>query len=91
MSKQRKSNRPNLPEQTLARARAELYGDQFAEAAPAVAVPVVHQPHHKPRARVVTLDELKTEYAYVINDIRNMFILAGVLIVSLIVISLILL
>jgi hypothetical protein len=41
--------------------------------------------------KVVTEDELKSDYAYVIKDLRNMGILAAVLMVALIVISVVVL
>jgi hypothetical protein len=88
--KARKSNRPNLPQETLARARQELYGSPEAEPRPvkakreAPAGAPVGARKVKPVQRETNLRE---EYAYVAYDLRNMGILAAALMAVLIILS----
>jgi hypothetical protein len=93
MAKKGKGRQPNLPEEALARARAELYGETQAET-PASQPQFTAQPRStsKPKVayRAVSIDDLRQEYAYVIRDLTSMFVLAAVLFVGLIVASLIL-
>lgn len=90
----KKSKSPNIPEQTLARARAELYGSPTAvvksndpspdsKAASQQKAPL----KAKKAYHAVTIDDLKAEYVYVITDIRNMAILALVLSVAMVAVS----
>ena len=89
MSK-RKSRRPNLPEETLARARAELYGPAGV-AEPKKTTPATKATPSKrvEQKTVVSVEDLKSEYIYVISDLRSMGILAGILFVALVIASLI--
>jgi len=92
----RKSKRPNVPEQALARARAEMGGASPAVAAVAATekqntpATVPNRPtSRKAPTAAVTVEDLKAEYVYVISDLRSMAILAGILFVALVVASLI--
>jgi hypothetical protein len=76
------SRKPNLSQETLARARAELYGTApetpvAAPAAPGVPARVVRQP-------VLRSVDLRQEYAYVVKDLQKVAMLAGILLVLLI-------
>ena len=123
MSKRRRrKTAPNLPEETLARARqqaAQIDGDDQLETEPetgAEDAPVVEEkrrPRKRRRERLepvelaknktngeldsatiaellanptkfVTEEELRDEYTYVLQDLRGMGILAGVLFVALV-------
>lgn len=95
----KKSTRPNLPQETLARARAELQGETVlvpssdkgatVAAAREGAKPLV-QPRKTVRAgSMVTVEDLKAEYSYVIGDLRNMAILALGLVVFIVTMALI--
>jgi hypothetical protein len=93
----RKTNAPNLPAQALARARAEIdgasatfvdaripvNGAEAALARPAVTV----KPSSKAFYKAVSVEDLKNEYVYVISDIRNMALLAGLLFVAMVVVA----
>ena len=95
----KKSKRPNLSQETLERARAEMRGEpvQVAEAVP---VEMGQAPASKPKVKktgiglatrhIPTLDELLNEYAYVLVDLRNMLILAAVLFAVIIVAAIVL-
>lgn len=90
----RKNNAPNLPAQSLARARAELQGitGTFADPnAPVNGAEIALRPKiAQPIAyRSVTVEDLKNEYVYVISDIRNMALLAGLLFVGMVVVSIV--
>ncbi|MBN1964385.1 MAG: hypothetical protein JW910_07050 [Anaerolineae bacterium] len=84
----KKTRKPNLPEETLARARQEL-GD-----APVAAAPVEDDKPHdshstaRPAPKVQREVNLREAYAYVITDLRNMAILAVGLMVFMAVMSL---
>jgi hypothetical protein len=90
--------RPKVSEQDLARARAELYGESSGVTfvplsdAPATilsgeSVPKTRRPH----THMVTVDDLRQEYKYLITDLRNMGLLALFLIVGLVVTALVIL
>ena len=88
----RKSRRPNVPEQTLARAREELYKEGGKPVPANANSPAAHakpKPSTGMRAvskvTAVSIDDLRVEYAYVLNDLKSMMILAGFLIAGLIV------
>ncbi len=87
----KKSRKPNLPQDTLNRARRELYGAAAVEE-PQPTSQAVEAPKPKPvvqrRAVLTTEADLRREYAYVISDLRNMAILAGALLVVLVFMSL---
>lgn len=82
----KKSRKPNLPQETLARARAEMYGTTPAAgpAAPAAKPAAGHSPVARPVTRTADLHQ---QYAYVIKDLRNIMILAGVIILVLVIMS----
>lgn len=85
MAKKR-SKRPNLSQETLERARAELRGDrpEPVAAAPVIGANGVAEARVKTTRRnptlatrrAPTMDELIAEYAYVPRELRNMAILA---------------
>lgn len=90
------TRRPNVPQETLARARQEMYGTPGAAPVPAEASPTV-PPVQRPRrttgvpmragqapARPV---DLRQEYAYVMHDLQTMGMLAGVLMIVLVAMS----
>lgn len=80
----KKKRNPNVSQETLARARRELYGTsgpivrkrEEASTAPASA----------PR-RAATATDLQAQYAYVLNDLRNMGILAAIFMTVLVILS----
>lgn len=86
----KKSRKPNLPQDTLNRARRELYGVAVEE--PQSTSQAVEASKPKPvvqrRAVLTTEADLRREYAYVISDLRNMAILAGALLIVLVFMSL---
>jgi len=85
----KKTTRPNLPQETLERARRELAQSGViidepvrpVEAAPGMAAaPVaVVRPRHP-----VTQADLRAEYAYVAHDLRSMAILASLFMIVLV-------
>lgn len=97
----KKSTRPNLPMETLERARAELRGEILpvnpAEVAPmdgngaAVARPRVVRPTGVASRRIPTEEELNREYKFVVGDLRRLLVLAGLCIVIVVVASLVIL
>ena len=93
----KKSKRPNLPQETLERARAELRGERTEVAAPVEAVRPTSTGTAAPRPkagkrtgvnlatrRIPSLEELRAEYSYVTSDLRNLAILALILIAGII-------
>lgn len=83
MAKKRRN--PNLSQETLARARRELYGTTGPvapkrEQAPAAA------PTSAPRPAPAATD-LHAQYAYVVRDLRNMGTLAAIFIAVLVALS----
>jgi hypothetical protein len=97
----KKSKRPNLPQETLERARAEMRTervDAVAVAQPAesaVAAPAKPKAGRRPAStlatrRIPTKEELTAEYSYVLSDLRNLFILAAILLISIVVIAVVL-
>jgi hypothetical protein len=87
----KKTKRPNLSQATLERARAERLGEPIeavdrgeGESVSSVAAVASAKPRAK-RApslatrRIPTTEELLAEYAYVLKDLRNLAILAGIL------------
>lgn len=87
MSK-KKGTRPNVPQETLARARAELHGEvgivsSNKEKAPTATVAAAREsakPLVQPRkagktGAHLTMEDLKEEYSYVTDDLRKMAIL----------------
>ena len=100
----KKSKRPNLSQETLERARAELRGERpepVAEAAPsnvsAVVAPAKPKTATKRAAnpslatrRIPSVSELIAEYSYVIRDLRNLAILAAILMIAIVVAAIVL-
>ncbi len=87
----KKRRRPNLSEDMLERARAELYGNGGAVAAVSSAAERKVEAS-KPIVRTktsVSIDDLREEYAYVMTDLRNMALLTVFLFVALVVAALI--
>ncbi|NJL95002.1 MAG: hypothetical protein HC915_15410 [Anaerolineae bacterium] len=88
----KKTRRPNLPEETLARARAELYGESAAPvAAPAESRPAPAPAPRKPAKPLiaVSVEELKQEYGYVLRDLQSMGLLAILLVVVMVLVALV--
>jgi hypothetical protein len=89
----KKGRKPNLPQETLARARRELYGPaateetvvqtetKKAEALAPAPKPIPRKPG-TPRVA-----DLRQEYAYVLSDLQNMGILAAVMMLVLVIMS----
>jgi len=85
--------RPNLPSETLERARRELQRSgelpeqpvRRAERAEAAPPPPIVQP--APAARVRAPADLRREYSYVLSDLKNMAMLAAVFMSLLVVLS----
>jgi|GEM_PF-1202108 len=92
----KKNKRPNLPQQTLARARQELSGDDSSASnnvpntQSRAAARATVSPHAAP-TRAVSVDDLREEYSYVITDLVSMGILAGILFAALLTASFVLL
>jgi hypothetical protein len=97
----KKNKRPNLPQETLERARAEMRGDlpQVVAAAEApngtsslaaTAKPKAKRSGSLATRRIPSTEELLAEYAYVLKDLRNLFILAAILLVSIIALAILL-
>jgi NADH:ubiquinone oxidoreductase subunit 6 (subunit J) len=102
----KKSKRPNLSQETLERARAEMRGtplDQSAMSpavsasngaamtAAAVAAKKVKRAGTPLATRhIPTTEELIAEYNYVLKDLRYLFTLAGILLLAIIVAAIVL-
>ncbi len=98
----KKSKRPNLPQETLERARAEMRGDRIqtvdAEESDSTngtmavsgSKPKVKRTGVTTARRIPSTQELLAEYAYVLKDLRNLIILAGVLMAIIVVLALVL-
>ena len=95
MARKKKSGaRPNLPKETLKRARREAGGGDFVIAEQPESRPA--KPKKKkaaaarqtaPVVKTMTEEDLAHEYAYVVSDLRNMGLLAGALFAFLVVLS----
>ena len=92
----KKSKRPNISQETLERARAEMRGEPVQAIATANAMdsdaPAAPKAKVKPRVgvglatrHIPTIEELLNEYGYVLKDLRNMLILAGLLFAAIVV------
>jgi hypothetical protein len=84
------TRRPNLPQETLERARAELRGEITPSASSGVAAPPkigapagtgVRRTATQTAAvrRLPTAEELRQEYDHVARDLRNLGVVAGAL------------
>lgn len=87
----KKVTRPNLPQETLERARRELARTGVVVDAPAPDFPRESAPAASaapaPRMTVRPQTDLRADYAYVLSDLRNMATLAGIMIAVLIALS----
>src|SRR6184192_1624364 len=100
----KKSKRPNLPQETLERARAELRGERAEAAAPvetakanggvgtAIVAPRT-KTAKRPGANLATrripaIEELRKEYSYVTADLRSLALLAVILLAGIVVAAL---
>jgi hypothetical protein len=93
MAKKKSSRRPNLSQETLERARAEIRGSSTVpgviptnpelEASPEAPAPKkVRRPQGTlATRRIPTIPELIEEYGYVLHDLRNILILSAILLV----------
>jgi hypothetical protein len=98
----KKTKRPNLSQETLERARAELRGDRSepvavaekvsANGGPAVAAakPKRATAPNLATRRIPSIEELIKEYSYVLKDLRNLAILAIVLLLAIVVAAVVL-
>lgn len=93
------TKKPNLPQQTLERARRELAGvdtsateasADVASRAAARSTSIAATPSRRNVGTAVSIDELREEYSYVIADLRSMGILAAILFVALVIAALVL-
>ena len=97
MARKKKSGaRPNLPKETLKRARREAGGGDFVIAEQPEARSAKPAKKKKkaaaarqtaPVVKTMTEEDLAHEYAYVVSDLRNMGLLAGTLFAILVVLS----
>lgn len=85
----KKTRRPNLPQETLERARREMAISGAIEIAetPKAAAEAAQPAAVKPKRAFVPHHDLRTEYAYVMNDLRNMAVLAATFMVVLVALS----
>lgn len=83
------THRPNIPQETLERARRQMQQGGIVSATPAASQPVAEdRGAPAPIARRATSSSnLRAEYAYVLTDLRNMAILAATFLAVLIVLS----
>ncbi len=93
----KKSKRPNLPQETLDRARAERRGEAFGSAPVTVpenngsngtmavaAKPKVAKRSPSMTRRIPSISELIQEYSYVLSDLRYLAILAAILFIAIV-------
>jgi hypothetical protein len=99
MTKRNRERRPNVSQETLERARAEIRGGvESVKSTPVPTGGVVAAARAKAATgrittsarRIPTIEELRQEYSYVIKDLRNLVVLAGVLLVVIIAVAIIL-
>lgn len=100
MAKKKTIRKPNLSQAALERAKRELSESGIdvseltvkADVATKTSTPTPKQPSQQQVVRskktMMTKEELATEYGYVLTDLRNMGTLAGILFVTMIVVSL---
>lgn len=91
MSKKKTYKRPNVPQAALERARAELRNEATEVVTPVVTTTTtatnsagsklkVRKATPLATRRIPTAEELQAEYAYVLRDLRNLAMLAVVLV-----------
>ena len=94
MARKKSSNRPNLPKDTLDRAAQEASGSK-----PVIKTSASQKQSRQKKGKVnavntqstkTTIEDLAHEYAYVVNDLRNMGVLAAALFAGLVILSFIL-
>jgi hypothetical protein len=92
MARKKSTRRINLPEETLDRARRVAAGEEvvFEKPAPVKSKPKSAAPDASAAVKKTTMEDLAKEYAYVVNDLRNMGLLAATLFLLLILLSLVL-
>lgn len=99
MAKKKTTRKPNLSQAALERAKRELSesGIVVTESTPKadIATTASTTSHKQPQQQVVrskkammSKEELATEYSYVLTDLRNMGVLAGILFVAMVMVSL---
>ena len=81
-----KKRNPNVSQETLARARRELYGTTGPIVRKREETPGAAPAANGPRQVPATTD-LHAQYAYVLSDLRNMGILAAVFMTVLVILS----
>jgi hypothetical protein len=102
VAKKKSSRRPNLSQETLERARAELRGEKMAAAATvetgadgtAAAATGAKAKVARPTTslaarRVPSAEELKAQYSYVLSDLRHLLTLAAALFVFIIIVAIV--
>ncbi len=86
----KKKRRPNIPQATLEQVRRQVQS-QGTPAASSAAKESPAAPARKaaarPSASVTTEADLRVQYAYVIEDLRNMAVLSGAFLLGLVVLS----
>jgi hypothetical protein len=96
----KKTRRPNLPQDTLERARRELErggtpveqpahrpSQPTSPAKASTPVPPKAGPRISLAPKVTTEDDLRVQYAYVISDLENMALVAAAILVTLVILS----
>jgi hypothetical protein len=85
----KKTRRPNLPHDTRERARRELSmtGPVVEARKPTESAQPAAAAALNKAQRVVPQTDLRTQYAYVLNDLRNMAVLAAGLMIVLVILS----
>lgn len=92
MSRKKSSARPNIPQETLdrARQRAASRVDLPVEMSAGNGGTVSRSRMQQAAPKMTTMEDLAAEYSYVLEDLRNMGLLAAALFALLIVLSFIL-
>jgi len=83
----KKERRPNLPQEALVRARAELVTEGGKGANSSATLSADAKPVFKPKVtyKAVTIDDLRAEYTHVIADLRSMAFLVVLLAVAMVI------
>ncbi len=85
----KKKRRPNIPQATLDQVRRQVQSQGTPIQKPTTESPAsLRKAAARPSATVTTEADLRTQYAYVITDLRNMAILSGAFLLGLVVLSL---
>ncbi len=85
----KKVRRPNLPEETLERARRELQraGQLPEQPQPVAQAPRVAEATVRPATKTRGPADLRSEYAYVLADLKSMATVAAAFMVVLVILS----